>query len=292
MPQGLQQPFIVSLMEANGRFVQHVAAAHQTRSHLGGQTNALGFAARKGVGRAIQGEIPEAHGLHEAKSGFHFLQDGGGNSIAFLAQREVVEVRHCIHDGHRGNFGDVGAFSAQTHAQGCGLQSLAATSFARCGTHVALQTFFHRIAFGFVVAAFQAGDHAGPDNVANVPAVHQNFPHFGGELRIGKMTVQSTCVAELPHHAGVPTVHAGTIFSPRLNGFGVTHRRIWDHQLLVVFEHAAKTFADRARPERTVEREHPRFEFGQRAFRVQLAGKGFTERVVGPLAVVFHAGNQ
>ena len=52
-------------------------------------------------------------------------------------------------------------------------------------------------------------------------------------------------------------------------------------------------FADGARPERTVEREHPRFEFGQRAFQgATLAGKGFTERVVGPLASVFHAGNQ
>ena len=182
VPQGLQQPFIVSLMEANGRFVQHIAAAHQPRSHLGGQTNALGFAAGKRVGRTIQSEIPKAHGLHEAKSGFHFLQNGRGDSVAFLAQREVVEVRHRIHDGHRGNFGDVGAISAQTHAQRCGLQSLAATSFARCGTHVALQAFFHRIALGFVVAAFQAGDHARPDDVANLPAVHQNVPHFGGEL--------------------------------------------------------------------------------------------------------------
>ena len=51
--QSLQQPFIVSLMQTNGRFVQHIAAAHQTRSDLGGQTNALGLAARKGVGGAI-----------------------------------------------------------------------------------------------------------------------------------------------------------------------------------------------------------------------------------------------
>ena len=106
------------------------------------------------------------------------------------------------------------------------------------------------------------------------------------------MTVQPTRVAELPHHAGVPAVHPGTIFSPRLDGLGVSDRRIWDHQLLVVLEHAAETFADGARPERTVEGEHPRFEFGQRAFRVQLTRKGFTERVVGPLAVVFHAGNE
>ena len=120
--------------------------------------------------------------MHEAKSGFHFLQNGRGDSVAFLAQREVVEVRHRIHDGHRGNFGDVGAFNAQTHAQRCGLQSLAATGFARGGTHVALQAFFHRIAFGFVVAAFQTWDHARPDDVANLPAVHQHVPHFGGKL--------------------------------------------------------------------------------------------------------------
>ena len=156
VPQGLQQPFIVSLMEANGRFVQHIAAAHQPRSHLGGQTNALGASPPESVLDArSKVRYPRPTDCMKPSLAFTSFRMGD-DSVAFLAQREVVEVRHRIHDGQRGNFGDVGAIDANARPKM--RASIAGRHKAlRCGTHVALQAFFHRIALGFVVAAFQAG---------------------------------------------------------------------------------------------------------------------------------------
>ena len=50
MFQRIQQAIIVALMQANGRFIQHVHNAGQAGTNLRGQTNPLGFTARKRIG--------------------------------------------------------------------------------------------------------------------------------------------------------------------------------------------------------------------------------------------------
>ncbi len=43
--EGGQQPVVVARVQTDGRFIQHVQHAHQPRTHLGCQADALGFAA-------------------------------------------------------------------------------------------------------------------------------------------------------------------------------------------------------------------------------------------------------
>ena len=60
--QGIQQAGVVAGMQADGGLVQHVQHAHQARADLGGQADALGFAAGEGLGRAVAGsDIPGRH---------------------------------------------------------------------------------------------------------------------------------------------------------------------------------------------------------------------------------------
>jgi hypothetical protein len=59
--QGFQQLDVVALVQADGGFVQDVEHAGQFRAHLGGQADALGFAAGQGRAGAVQGEIIQSH---------------------------------------------------------------------------------------------------------------------------------------------------------------------------------------------------------------------------------------
>ena len=45
-PQGVEQPLIVALMQADRRLIQHIEHAGQARTDLRGEPDALAFAAR------------------------------------------------------------------------------------------------------------------------------------------------------------------------------------------------------------------------------------------------------
>ena len=63
MHQGIEQAFIIALVQTDGRFVQHIHHAHQARTDLAGQANPLRFTARQGFRRTGEGEItqPDIH---------------------------------------------------------------------------------------------------------------------------------------------------------------------------------------------------------------------------------------
>lgn len=52
--QGLDQPVVVALVQADGRLVQDVQDADEAGADLGGQADALGLAAGERAGRAVQ----------------------------------------------------------------------------------------------------------------------------------------------------------------------------------------------------------------------------------------------
>ena len=58
--QGLDQPVVVALVQADGRLVQDVEHADQAGADLGGQPDALGLAAGEGAGRAVEREVVQA----------------------------------------------------------------------------------------------------------------------------------------------------------------------------------------------------------------------------------------
>src|SRR2546425_11941912 len=54
----------VARVQSDAWFVEHIERVHQARSEASGQVDALGLAAGKGAGGAVEGEIAKAD-LHE-----------------------------------------------------------------------------------------------------------------------------------------------------------------------------------------------------------------------------------
>ena len=74
-----QQALIVALVQADGRFVEHVEHARQARADLRGEADALALAAGQRAGIARQGEIFEADIIEEAQPVADFLEDARGD---------------------------------------------------------------------------------------------------------------------------------------------------------------------------------------------------------------------
>ena len=58
--QGLDEPVVVALVQADGRLVEDVEHADQAGADLGGEADALGLTAGEGAGRAVQREVVQA----------------------------------------------------------------------------------------------------------------------------------------------------------------------------------------------------------------------------------------
>ena len=58
--EGFDESVVVAGVQADGGLVENVKDAGQIGAELGGQADALGFAAGKGVGRSVEGEVAEA----------------------------------------------------------------------------------------------------------------------------------------------------------------------------------------------------------------------------------------
>ena len=64
--QGLDQPVVVALVQADGRLVEDVEHADQAGADLGGQPDALGLAAGQRARRAVEREVVQADVEQEA----------------------------------------------------------------------------------------------------------------------------------------------------------------------------------------------------------------------------------
>ena len=68
MAQRLNQSFVIALMQADRGFIEHIHDPGQTRTNLASQSDSLTFAARKGLGWAVEGKVIEAHVHKKAQS--------------------------------------------------------------------------------------------------------------------------------------------------------------------------------------------------------------------------------
>ena len=82
--QGGQQLGVVTLMQADGRFIQYVQHAHQPGADLGGQPDALGLTARQGGSGPGQRQIGQPHIAQEAQPVLCFFQYLIGNEVLGL----------------------------------------------------------------------------------------------------------------------------------------------------------------------------------------------------------------
>ena len=80
-----EQAVVVARVQADGGLVENIEHAAKARADLRGQANALGFAAGKRGGGAIEAEIAEADGEQEIEALGDFFQRTSGD--LFLARR-------------------------------------------------------------------------------------------------------------------------------------------------------------------------------------------------------------
>ena len=72
-------------MKADGGLVEDVEDAAEVRAKLGGEADALRFAAAQGLGGAIQGEVIEADAGHEFQALADLREDiGGDDAVRFF----------------------------------------------------------------------------------------------------------------------------------------------------------------------------------------------------------------
>ena len=66
--QGLDETFIIALMQADRGFIEHIHDTRQPRPDLAGEADSLTFAARKRFGWAVERQVIEAHVHEKAQS--------------------------------------------------------------------------------------------------------------------------------------------------------------------------------------------------------------------------------
>ena len=100
MDQRFQQTFIVTLMQTDGRFIQHIHHANQPGTNLAGQTNTLCFTARQGFCGTGHRQIiqPDIHQKTQAIADLfqHFLCNFG----SLAAEFQVFEETHGMTNTH------------------------------------------------------------------------------------------------------------------------------------------------------------------------------------------------
>ncbi len=112
--QGVDEPGVVALVQADARLVQHVEHAHELAANLRRQADALRLAAAQRAGHAVEGQVVQADVDHEVEPFADLLQDGLGDDLlsrrqrrarrVFQALRPVEALDHRLaghlHDGH------------------------------------------------------------------------------------------------------------------------------------------------------------------------------------------------
>jgi hypothetical protein len=91
--QRLNQTVVVALMEADGGLVENIENAAQLRSNLGGQPNALPFAARKRCGIAIEREVIQSDGAQEFEPLGNLAANAFGNQRLALSELQIDRGR-------------------------------------------------------------------------------------------------------------------------------------------------------------------------------------------------------
>ncbi len=227
-------------MQSDGRFVENVAGAHQSRSEAGGELDALRFAAGESGGQAIEREVVEADVVQKFEALADLDQDLVGDGGLFGRQLERLEELvglgdvelHEFGDGSSGD-ADIEGVLAQARRPAIGALGVAAIA-AEEHAHVDLVFF----GFDFV------------EEVAD--AVADGGLFFGGEIAEGNV----------PAHLGArgfAEVRSEPLvlrFGPGLDGALLERQGgVGNDQVEVVVDGVAETLAARASAHGVVEAE-------------------------------------
>src|SRR5690554_5075320 len=97
--EGLEQPVVVALVQADGGLVENVHHTHQAGADLTGQANTLGLAPGKRLGTALQGEIVKADVDQKLQPGVDFVNDLMSDLALASGQGQVLKVIPGLTDG-------------------------------------------------------------------------------------------------------------------------------------------------------------------------------------------------
>ena len=103
----------VAVVQTDGRFVEDVADAAEVRAELGGEADALAFAAAERWHGAVEGEVAEADFLQEREARADVGDDARCDGRLARAELEFGEVRRRFGDGHLGEVRDSQAVEAE-----------------------------------------------------------------------------------------------------------------------------------------------------------------------------------
>ena len=160
MLERADKAFIVTLMQADGGFIENVQNAHQARADLRSQTDTLRFAAGKGCSSTLQSQIIQAHIDQELQACNDLLRDRIRNRALLAIEMQVVEESITIQGAHLTHL--VNGLATHGDREDLRLQSLSSARWARNDGEVALQLLTLRIALRLLVFAHYRGKGALP----------------------------------------------------------------------------------------------------------------------------------
>jgi len=155
--QGLKEPLVISLVQADARFVEHIQDAHQAGADLGRQPEPLGFAARKGVAGSLQREVGEADLGEELQPLSDLAEEAVGDRLVLGREAKAVkpgpkpaqvELRCLVNvdvpDGHgEGVAREARSLAGRTRLDGEVCGELIQLSPLQLSTSLALQGGYH-----------------------------------------------------------------------------------------------------------------------------------------------------
>ena len=118
-----QQLLVVALVEADRRLVEHVDDAGQLGPDLAGQADPLALAAGEAGGRAVEGQVGEAHVEQEAQARADLLEELRRDLRVGPLEREAVEEGEGVRHGEGGDLRD--RLPRDLHPQGLGANAAA-----------------------------------------------------------------------------------------------------------------------------------------------------------------------
>ncbi len=156
--QRRDQPCVVALVEADRRLVQDVEHAHQARSDLGRQPDALRLAAAQRPGRAVQGQVVEADVDQEAEPRADLLEHLAGDRVLALGQALRQPVIPGERIGHRSARRLDDVLAPDRHGHRLRLEPHPVAGRAWLVRHVALEVGAHRLRARLAMPAGQVRD--------------------------------------------------------------------------------------------------------------------------------------
>ncbi len=154
--QGLDQPVVVALVQADGRLVEDVEDSDESGADLGGEADALGLTTGERARRAVQREVVQADVDQEPQPLIDLLQHALGDLLVAGAQLQLAQEVRAVADGHRGDLGD--RLLHDRDREDDRLQTGALAGGTGHLAHIALEALAAGVALGLAVPPLDEGD--------------------------------------------------------------------------------------------------------------------------------------